>query len=53
MQLPQRTKDFDTIYVCRDCSFIHNSAYDIDKCPHCKCDDWVYYVRSEPDEDVE
>ncbi len=26
---------------CRDCGFIDNSQWGVDKCPDCKSDDWI------------
>lgn len=40
MQLNEIPEQF---YVCRDCNFVHTTAYDIDKCPYCKSDDWIEY----------
>lgn len=40
------------IYLCRDCGFLdfQGCEGDIDKCPHCKNDDWITYKREEDEE---
>lgn len=39
------------IYVCRNCLFLNDDGYEIDKCPYCHNDDWVHYIKEDEDDD--
>ena len=43
----------EIIYVCRDCDFVesHGEGWGLDKCPYCRSDDWVEYIRNTEDDD--
>lgn len=45
MKLHQKVSKTDSLYVCRDCDFVNDNAYDIDKCPYCSSDDWVEFKK--------